>query len=79
MLFEQDHSSSVVISLVVVHAVALLKSYKPDLDLELLRKEYPVKDDKERDTLIDSMFKTAQHFVHQYEFFVVDDQDSPDI
>jgi hypothetical protein len=41
MLSERDYSSSAVISSVVAHTVALLKSYVPDLDLELLRKDYP--------------------------------------
>jgi hypothetical protein len=41
MLFEHDYSSSTVISSVVAHVVALLKSYVPDLDPELLHKDYP--------------------------------------
>jgi hypothetical protein len=41
MLFKHDYSSSTVISSVVAHVVALLKSYVPDLDPELLHKDYP--------------------------------------
>jgi hypothetical protein len=78
MLFGWDCSSSIVISSVVAHEVALVKSYILDLDLELLRKDYPFEDDEERDTLIDNVFETAQYFVSQYDFSVVNDQDSPD-
>jgi hypothetical protein len=77
MLAKRDYSSSVVISSVVAHAVVLLKSYTPDLDPKLLRKEYRCEDDGEWDTLIDSVFETTQHFVSQYDFSMVDDQDSP--
>jgi hypothetical protein len=74
MLSEHDYSSSIVISSVVVHIVVLLKSYIPDLDPELLHKDYPLEDDEERDTLIDSVYETAQYFVSQYDFSVVKDQ-----
>jgi hypothetical protein len=40
MFTERDHSSLEVISLVVAHVVALLNNYVPDLDPELLRKDY---------------------------------------
>jgi hypothetical protein len=63
MLSEHDYSSSVVVSLAVAHAVALLKSYTSDLDTELLRRDYPFEDDDEWDTLIDSMYDTTQHFM----------------
>jgi hypothetical protein len=56
MLSEPDYSSSAVISSAVVHAVALLKSYTPDLDLELLHKDYPFKEDEEWVALIDSVY-----------------------
>jgi Skp family chaperone for outer membrane proteins len=76
MLSKRDYSSSAVISSVVAHAVVLLKSYLPDLYLELLRKDYPFEEDeeKERDELIDSVYETAQYFVSQYDFSVVNDQ-----
>jgi uncharacterized protein (DUF3084 family) len=51
MFAEWDFSSSKVISSAVAHAVALLKSYTSDLDLELFCKEYQCKDDAERDAL----------------------------
>jgi hypothetical protein len=74
MLSEHDYSSSVMISSVVAHAVPLLKSYLSDLDIELLQQDYPFDDDEERDALIDSVYDTAQHFMSQYDFCVVNDQ-----
>jgi hypothetical protein len=75
MLSERYYSSSMVISSAVAHAVALLKSYLPDLDTELHRRDYPLEDDNERDAIIDSVYETAQNFVSQYDFSVVNDQD----
>jgi hypothetical protein len=59
----------------MAHAVVLQKSYTPNLDTELPRRDYPFHDDEERDTLIDSVYDTAQHFGSQYDFSVVNDQD----
>jgi hypothetical protein len=73
--YERDYSSSAVISSTVTHDVALLKSHAPDLDTELLHRDFPFADDEERDALIDSVYDTAQHFVSQYDFSVVNDQD----
>jgi hypothetical protein len=61
MLSERDYSSSMVIS--SVHAVALLKSHSPDLDTELLHRDFPFVDDEEQDQLIDNVYDTTQHFV----------------
>jgi hypothetical protein len=73
MLFKCDYFSSMVISSVVAHGVVLLKSYIPDLDADLLHKNYHFEDDEERDTLIESMYETSQQFVSQYDFSVVND------
>jgi chromosome segregation ATPase len=73
MLSKQEYSSLAMISSIVAHVVVLLKSYTPDLDTELLRRNYPFDDDDKRDALIDSVYDTAQHFVSQYEFSVVHD------
>jgi hypothetical protein len=43
MFTEREYSSLEVISLVVVHATALLKSYVPDLNLEFLSKNTSAK------------------------------------
>jgi hypothetical protein len=81
-LSERDYSLSVVISSAVAHAVTLLKINMPDLDTEQLRRDFPFdNDDDERDTLINSVYGTAQYFVSRYVFFVVNDHDdngSPD-
>jgi hypothetical protein len=69
LLSEHNYSSST-----VAHAVALLKSYVPNLDPEVLCKDYPFEDDDEQDSLIDSMYDTAQYFVSQYDFSVFNDQ-----
>jgi hypothetical protein len=77
MLFERDYSSSVVISSVVAHPVVLLKSYVPDLDPELLCKDYPFGDDEEQeqDALINSVYDPAQFFVSQYDFSMANEQE----
>jgi hypothetical protein len=77
MFAEWDYSSSEVIASSVAHAVALLKSHIPDLDPELLCKDYRCETDAERDALIDGSFDAAQHFVSEYDFSVANDQDSP--
>jgi hypothetical protein len=75
MLSEWEYSSSVMISSAVAHVAVLSKSYTPDLDIELLHRDYPFDDDDKWDTLIDSMYDIAQHFVSQYDFSIVNDQD----
>jgi hypothetical protein len=64
-----------VISSVVAHTVAFLKSHTPDLDTEKLRRDFSFDDDEERDALIDSVYDTAQHFMSQYDSFVANDHD----
>jgi hypothetical protein len=73
MLSKHDYSSSEVISSAVAHVVALLKSYVPDLDTELLRRDYPLDNDDEQDALIDSVYHTAQFFVSQNDFSIAND------
>jgi hypothetical protein len=77
MISKCDYSSSVVIPSVVAHVVALLKSYFPDLDLELLHKDYPFGDDEEHewDALINNAYDFAQYFMSQYDFSMANDQD----
>jgi hypothetical protein len=76
-LTERDYYSSEVISSTVAHVVALLKSYMPNIDPELIRKEYQCKDDDERDALIEGVFDAAKHFIFEYDFSVANNQDSP--
>jgi hypothetical protein len=59
----------------VAHAVVLLKSHKPDLDIEQLQRDFPFDNDEEWDALIDSVYDTAQHFVPQYDFSAINDPD----
>jgi hypothetical protein len=64
-------------SSVVDHVVALLKSYTLDLDTEKLRRDFPF-NDEERDALVDSVYDTAQYFVPQYDFYILNDSDDGD-
>jgi 6-pyruvoyl-tetrahydropterin synthase len=43
--------------------------------IELLCRDFPFDDDEEWDALIDSVDNTVEHFVSQYDFSVVNDQD----
>jgi hypothetical protein len=67
------------ISSAVAHAVALFKHYLPDLNMELLRKDFTV-DDAESEALVSSTFNIAQDFVSSYDFTSLaesDDNDNP--
>jgi hypothetical protein len=72
-LSKRDFSSSAAISLIVGLVVALLKSYMPELDTELLRRDFPFDDDEEQGELINSVYDMAQHFVSQYDFSIIND------
>jgi hypothetical protein len=63
-LSKRDFTTLVVNSSVVGHVVALVKSHMPDFDAEILRRDFPI-NDEERDTLVDSVYDTAQYFVSQ--------------
>jgi hypothetical protein len=73
-LSKREFSSSVVISLVVANAMALVKNHMPDFDAEILWKEFTV-DDIEREVLVDSAYDTAQHFVSLYDFSMLPGSD----
>jgi hypothetical protein len=75
-MFAECDTSSEVIASAVAHIVALLKSHAPDLDPEILHKEYQCKTDANRDALIEGAFYAAQHFVSEYDFSMANDQDS---
>jgi hypothetical protein len=57
----------VVISLTVASAVALMKNHLPDLDVEILRKDFIV-DDAEQEILVNSAYDAAHDFVSLYDF-----------
>jgi hypothetical protein len=54
-------------SLVVANAVALMKNHMPNLDMEILRKDFTV-DDVEREILVNSAYDTTHDFVSLYDF-----------
>jgi hypothetical protein len=58
---KRDFTSSTVGSLVVVHAMTLVKSHMPDFDAEILRWDFAI-NDEERDALVDSVYDIAQYF-----------------
>jgi hypothetical protein len=62
------------ISSAVAHAMALVKSHKPNFDVEILQRHFPV-NDEERDVLVDSVYGTVQYFVSQYDFSVLNESD----
>jgi hypothetical protein len=42
--------------------MVLLKSHTPDLDVEILQRDFLI-NDEERDALVDGVYDTAQYFV----------------
>jgi hypothetical protein len=78
-LTKRDFSSLTVISSEVAHAVALVKNHMPELDAEILRRDFTI-NEAEREVLVDSVYDTAQYFVSLYNFFALiesDDNNSP--
>jgi hypothetical protein len=67
VLSKHEVSSSMVIALVVDNAAALFKSHIPDLDMEILCKDFPI-DDMEREALAHSAYDAAHEFVSLYDF-----------
>jgi lipoate synthase len=67
------------ITSVVAHVVELFKNHLPDLDVEILHKDFVV-DYAARKTLIASTYDVAQDFVSSYDFTSLvesEDKDSP--
>jgi hypothetical protein len=74
-----EDSSVLMISMAVVNAMALLKSHLPDLDVELLCKDFAV-DEAEREALTNGAYDAAHEFASSYDFSSLaesDDNDSP--
>jgi hypothetical protein len=66
-------------SSVVANVVALMKNHLPDLDMEIVRKDFTV-DDAEREMLVNSTYDATHDFVSLYDFFSLaksDDNNSP--
>jgi hypothetical protein len=78
-LSRREASSNTVITSAVAHAAALFKNYLPDLDVEILRKDFIV-DDTTCETLVASAYDATQDFVSCYDFASLaesKDNDSP--
>jgi hypothetical protein len=67
VLSKREASSSMVITLAVANATSLFKSHTPDLDMEILRKDFPI-DDAEREALAHSAYDATHDFVSLYDF-----------
>jgi hypothetical protein len=68
-----------VISLAVANATAQFKNHLPDLDVEILRKDFTI-DDVEWEVLASSTYDAAHEFVPLYNFSSLDesnDNNSP--
>jgi hypothetical protein len=60
-LFKREDSSVLMISMIVVNAMALVKSHLPDLDVELLLNDFAV-DEAEREALTSGAYDAAHEF-----------------
>jgi hypothetical protein len=79
VLSKREDSFILMISTIVANAMALLKSHLPDLDLELMRKEFAV-DEAECEALTSSAYDAAHEFASSYDFSSLaefKDNDSP--
>jgi hypothetical protein len=65
------------ISMAVVNAMALLKSHLPDLDVELLCKDFAV-DEAEREALTNGAYDAAHEFASSYDFSSLAESDNND-
>jgi hypothetical protein len=78
-LSKHEDSSILMILKVVANAMALLKSHLPDLDMELLHKDFAV-DEAEREVLTSGAYDAAHEFSSSYELSSLaesEDNDSP--
>jgi hypothetical protein len=67
VLSEREDSSVLMISMAVANAMTLLKSYLPDLDVELLRKDFTI-DEAKREALTSGAYDAAHEFASSYDF-----------
>jgi tryptophan 2,3-dioxygenase len=66
-LSKREDSSILMISTAMANAIALLKSHLPDLDVELLRKDFAV-DEADREALTSGANDAAHEFASSYDF-----------
>jgi hypothetical protein len=55
------------ISTAVANALALLKSHLPDLDMDILRKDFTI-DEAEREALTSGAYDATHEFASSYDF-----------
>jgi hypothetical protein len=72
-----EDSSNLMISMAVANTMALLKSHLPDLDVELLRKDFAV-DEAEREALTNGAYDAAHEFASSYDFFSLAESEDND-
>jgi hypothetical protein len=78
-LSKREDSSLLMILTAVLNAMALLKSHLPDLDVELLRKDFAI-DEAKREALTNGTYDVAHEFALSYDFSILaksEDNDSP--
>jgi hypothetical protein len=73
-LTKWDFSSSMVISLVVAHAVVLVKNHMPEFDAMILQRDFSI-NDMEREALVDSVYDIVQYFVSLYDLSTLAESD----
>jgi hypothetical protein len=77
VLSKREDSSTQMISTVVANAMALLKSHLPDLDVELLLKDFTVTE-VEREALTNGVYDATHEFVSSYDFSSLAESDNND-
>jgi hypothetical protein len=58
----------------VANAMPLVKNHLPDLDMEILHKDFTV-DDAEQETLVNRAYDVTHDFVSLYDFFSLNESD----
>jgi hypothetical protein len=66
-LSKREDSSILMISMTVANGMVLLKSHLPDLNVELLRKDFAV-DEVDRETLTSGAYDDVHEFTSSYDF-----------
>jgi hypothetical protein len=66
-LSKRENSSIQMISMALANAMALIKSHLPDLDVELLHKDFAI-DEAEREALTNSAYNATHEFASFYDF-----------
>jgi hypothetical protein len=66
-LSKHEDFSVLMISTAVANALALLKSHLPDLDMDILRKDFTI-DEAEREALTSGAYDATHEFASSYDF-----------